>query len=290
MSAATKELITRRSGRRRRNSLLTHLLLLALAISWVFPMLWAATGSIDQKLHLFSRGSSLMIEGAPQWQNYVIAWKDAKFGQFFFNSVTIAFFSVTLTILITAMAGYALARYQFPGRKVIMVVVAITMFLPRGYTLIPIYDIMHVLGLLNTIWSIVIMQIAGNLIFCTFLFVGYFMSANKELEEAARIDGAGYNKAFFHVMFPTARPMIATVGLFSFIGSWNDFIIPLVFTLGAPDLRTVPVGMAAMVGGASGTNWPVLAAASVISLLPIVVVFVVAQRYIVDAFAGAVKG
>ena len=290
MSAATKELITRRSGRRRRNSLLTHLLLLALAISWVFPMLWAATGSIDQKLHLFSRGSSLMIEGAPQWQNYVIAWKDAKFGQFFFNSVTIAFFSVTLTILITAMAGYALARYQFPGRKVIMVLVAITMFLPRGYTLIPIYDIMHVLGLLNTIWSIVIMQIAGNLIFCTFLFVGYFMSANKELEEAARIDGAGYNKAFFHVMFPTARPMIATVGLFSFIGSWNDFIIPLVFTLGAPDLRTVPVGMAAMVGGASGTNWPVLAAASVISLLPIVVVFVVAQRYIVDAFAGAVKG
>ena len=290
MSAATKELVTRRSGRRRRNSLLTHLLLLALAISWVFPMLWAATGSIDQKLHLFSRGSSLMIEGAPQWQNYVIAWKDAKFGQFFFNSVTIAFFSVTLTILITAMAGYALARYQFPGRKVIMVVVAITMFLPRGYTLIPIYDIMHVLGLLNTIWSIVIMQIAGNLIFCTFLFVGYFMSANKELEEAARIDGAGYNKAFFYVMFPTARPMIATVGLFSFIGSWNDFIIPLVFTLGAPDLRTVPVGMAAMVGGASGTNWPVLAAASVISLLPIVVVFVVAQRYIVDAFAGAVKG
>lgn len=280
----------RRMGRRGRNGILTHLILLGLGLSWVYPVLWAASGSIDTKLGMFSKGASLAISGAPQWENYLVAWNDAKFGQFFFNSVTIAFFSVTLTILITSMAGYALARHQFPGRKVIMVVVAITMFLPRGYTLIPVYDIMNALGLLNQIWSIVIMQIAGNIIFCTFLFVGYFMSANKELEEAARVDGAGYNKTFFHVMFPTARPMIATVGLFSFIGSWNDFIIPLVFTLGAPELRTVPVGMASMVGGASGTNWPVLSAASIISLLPIVIVFVVAQRYIVDAFAGAVKG
>lgn len=280
----------RRLRRRGRNSLVSHLILLGLSISWVFPLLWAATGSLDTKMGMFSRGASLTISDVPQWRNYVTAWQDAAFGKYFFNSVTIAFFTVTLSVLITSMAGYALARYQFPGRKVIMVVVAITMFLPRGYTLIPIYDIMNFLGLLNTIWSIVIMQIAGNVIFCTFLFVGYFMSANKELEEAARIDGAGFNKTFFHVMFPTARPMIATVGLFSFIGSWNDFIIPLVFTLGAPELRTVPVGMASMVGGASGTNWPVLMAASVISLLPIVIVFIVAQRYIVDAFAGAVKG
>lgn len=278
------------SRRRRRSGIVSHLILIGLGLSWVYPLLWALSGSLDTKMGMFAGGPSLLLHATPQWQNYATAWGEAKFGQYFLNSVTIAFFVVILTVLFTSMAGYALARYHFPGRKVIMVAVAVTMFLPRGYTLIPIYDLVTGLGLLNTIWAIIVVQVSSTLIFSTFLFVGYFMSASKELEEAARIDGAGYNKTFFYVMFPTAKPMIATVGLFSFIGSWNDFIIPLVFTLGNPKLRTVPVGMASMVGGASGTDWPVLSAASVISLLPIVIVFIVAQRYIVDAFAGAVKG
>ena len=290
VAAAKPQSRTRRNNKRKAKSLGTHLLLLALGLTWVYPLLWALSGSFKTKMDMFGDGPSLLLNQAPQLGNYSIAWNEADFSQYFVNSVTIAFFSVVLTVLFTSMAGYALARYKFPGRKVIMVVVAITMFLPRGYTMIPIYDLVYQLYLSNTIWAIIVVQVSGGMIFSTFLFVGYFMSANKELEEAARVDGAGFHQTFFFVMFPTAKPMIATVALFSFIGSWNDFIIPLVFTLGAPELRTVPVGMASIVGGAAGTNWPVLCAASVISLLPIVLVFIFAQRFIVDAFAGAVKG
>ncbi|QDP95976.1 carbohydrate ABC transporter permease [Microlunatus elymi] len=280
-------------GRRSRKwvrHLPVHVVMAALGLVWVYPLLWALTSSFKTKMDMFGDGPSVLIRSMPQFQNYLDAWTQANFGRYFFNSVVITVLTVVFTVVFTAMAGYALARTHFPGRKVIMVVVAITMFLPRGYTLIPVFDLVYQLYLLNTIWAVVVVQVAGGMIFSTFLFMGYFMSANKELEEAARVDGAGFNRTFLYVMLPTARPMIATVGLFSFISSWNDFIIPLVFTLGRPDLRTIPVGVAALTGGSAGTDWPVLCAASVMALLPIVIVFVVAQRHIIDAFAGAVKG
>lgn len=283
--------VARRSRRYRRlRNLPVHIAMAVLGLVWVYPLLWALVSSFKTKMAMFGDGPSLLIRQAPQFGNYVEAWTGASFGQYFLNSVVITVLTVFFTVLFTAMAGYALARTQFPGRRVIMVVVAITMFLPRGYTLIPVFDLVYQLYLLNTIWAVVIVQVAGGMVFSTFLFMGYFMSANKELEEAARVDGAGFNRTFLYVMLPTARPMIATVGLFSFIGSWNDFIIPLVFTLGRPELRTIPVGVAALIGGSAGTNWPVLCAASVMALLPIVIVFVVAQKHIINAFAGAVKG
>ncbi|MFC0673218.1 carbohydrate ABC transporter permease [Brachybacterium hainanense] len=281
---------TPRRRRHRPRRILAHLLILTLGLSWMYPLIWAFTSAFKSKIGMFEDGPSILFSQPPVLGNFAQAWSGADFGQYFFNSVFIAFFSVLGTVLFTAMAGYALARTAFPGRRIIMVVVAVMLFLPRGYTLIPVYDLVYQLYLLNTLWAVIVVQVAGGMIFSTFLFMGFFMTANKEMEEAARVDGASFNQTFFRVMLPTARPMIATVGLFAFIGSWNDFIIPLVLTLGRPDLRTVPVGMASLIGGAEGTNWPVLCAASVISLLPIVIVFLVAQRHIVDAFAGAVKG
>jgi ABC-type glycerol-3-phosphate transport system permease component len=159
----------------------------------------------------------------------------------------------------------------------------------RSMTRVPVYDTVNRLGLLDTVWSVVLVQVAGAMVFNTFLFMGYFRTVAKEIEEAARVDGAGYHQTYLYVILPLARPMLATLGLFAFIQSWNDFMTPLVFTLGQPHLRTVSVGLYAFISQTS-TDWTALAAASVISLAPIMIVFIVAQRHIVAAIAGAVKG
>lgn len=273
-------------GRLRR--LLTHVILLVFGFAWVYPLLWAVAGSTRSNSEFLSGGAGLSF-GDQALANFSAAWNDANFSQYFLNTLTITAVTVVAVVLISAAAGYTLARTTFPGRRIVLVVIAVTFFLPSGYTMIPVYDLITRLGLLNSLFSVIIVQVGTGLIFSTFLFMGFFRTVPLELEEAAKIDGAGYNQTFFRVILPLAKPMIATIGLFTFISSWNDFLLPLIFTLGQPDLRTIPVGLYAFIGQSS-TNWTGLAAASIISLIPIVIVFVVAQKYIISAIAGAVKG
>jgi raffinose/stachyose/melibiose transport system permease protein len=268
--------------------LLVNAILLVGGFVWVYPFLWAVGSSLKSQAGFIDEGLSL-VPRELNWQNYVEAWTGASFSTYFLNSVVITASTVVATLLLTSMAGYALARSAFPGKRVFLAVTVITLFLPRGYTIIPVYDLITRLHLLDTLWSVVVVQVAGGMVFNTFLFMGYFMTIARELDEAARVDGAGFNRIYWYVMLPLARPMIATLGLFAFIGSWNDFFTPLVFTLGQPQLRTLPVGLYAFVSQTS-TNWTALSAGSIITLAPIVVVFVLAQRHVIDAVAGAVKG
>ena len=268
--------------------LLVNAILLVGGFVWVYPFLWAVGSSLKSQAGFIDEGLSL-VPRELNWQNYVEAWTGASFSTYFLNSVVITASTVVATLLLTSMAGYALARSAFPGKHVFLAVTVITLFLPRGYTIIPVYDLITRLHLLDTLWSVVVVQVAGGMVFNTFLFMGYFMTIARELDEAARVDGAGFNRIYWYVMLPLARPMIATLGLFAFIGSWNDFFTPLVFTLGQPQLRTLPVGLYAFVSQTS-TNWTALSAGSIITLAPIVVVFVLAQRHVIDAVAGAVKG
>lgn len=267
---------------------LTHLLLLGIGFFWLYPLLWALSGSLKSDDGFLDSGVGL-IPHQLNWSNYADAWKGASFGTYFLNSVIITALTVALTLLFASMAGYALARTEFPGRRVLLIVILVTFFLPRGYTIVPVYDVVNRVGLLNTLWSVIVVQVAGGMVFSTFLFMGYFRTVAKEIEEAARVDGAGFHQTYFYVILPLARPMLATLGLFTFISSWNDFMTPLVFTLGEPHLRTLAVGLYAFISQTS-TDWTALCAGSVISLAPIILVFVFAQRHIVAAIAGAVKG
>src|SRR5579875_651395 len=269
-------------------SLLLHVILLVGGFFWIYPFLWALAGSFRTETGFFNEGIGII----PQeflWQNYVQAWTEASFGQYFFNTVFITVLTVAFTLVFTSMAGFVLARTRFPGKATLVVLIALTLFLPHGYTIVPVFDLIQRLGLLDTLWSVIVVETAGNMIFNTFLFMGYFSTMDRELEDAARVDGASFHQLFWQVMFPLARPMLATLGLFTFITSWNNFLIPLVFTLGNSDLRTLPVGLYAFIAQTS-TNWVLLCAASMISLVPTILVFVFAQRHVVNAFAGAVKG
>ncbi|WP_432825073.1 carbohydrate ABC transporter permease [Dactylosporangium sp. CA-092794] len=276
--------------RRRRPSLamiMTHAVLLVCGLAWMYPFLWTLGSSLKDTDEFFGRGLN-PLPSQLLWSNYQQAWAEASFGTYFVNTLLITLGTCAATLVVTAMAGYVLARAPFPGRSLCLFLISATLFLPHGYTIIPIFDLMDRLGLLNSLFSIIIVQAAGGVVFGTFLFMGYFQTIDKELEDAARVDGAGFHQTFWRIMLPLSGPMLATVGLFTAISAWNSYFIPLVFTLARPEQRTLSVGMYAFIGENS-TQWTLLCAGSVITLVPIIVLFVLLQRFFVNGLAGAIK-
>ena len=267
--------------------MMTHLVLLVSGVAWMYPFLWTLGSSVKDTDEFFGRGLN-PLPSKLLWSNYQQAWEQASFGTYFVNTLLITVTTCAATLLVTAMAGYVLARTRFPGRGVCLFLISATLFLPHGYTIIPVFDLMERLGLLNNLASIVIVQSASGVVFGTFLFMGFFQTIDRELEDAARVDGAGFQQTFWRIMLPLSGPMLATVGLFTAINAWNSYFVPLVFTLARPEQRTLSVGMYAFIGENS-TEWTLLCAGSVITLLPIVTLFLLLQRFFVNGLAGAVK-
>jgi raffinose/stachyose/melibiose transport system permease protein len=267
--------------------LLLHLALLAIGLAYIFPFIWMAGSALKTNSEFFSAGIN-PFPAAPQWNNFLIAWNEASFSRYMFNTVFTTVVTTLLVIWFTSMAGYALGKLHMPGKKYLLVAIGVLFFLPAGYTIIPVIEIVRTLGLMNTYWAVIITATAGGMLFNTFLFTGYMRTIPNELEEAAVIDGATLWQRYLFIILPLARPMVATVGLFTFMSNWNSFFGPLVFTLGAPELRTLAVGMFAFVG-ATSRDWPLLCMGATISIVPIVAVYIFLQRYFIEAFAGAVK-
>jgi raffinose/stachyose/melibiose transport system permease protein len=267
---------------------LTHLLLIVVGVTWIYPFIWMIAASFKTNGEYISGGLSLLPKTF-QLENYVRAWKTANFSTYFFNTAIITVSVAIIVVVLCALTGYALGRYEFPGRKVIFVLVAATLFLPKGYTIIPIYTLVNSMGLNNSLAGVVLAEAGGAHVLFILLFAAYFRGLPKELEEAGQIDGAGFLRTFFQVMLPLAKPTIATTGILQFMYTWNSFLIPLVFTLSKPELRTLGVGMFQFVGEHS-VDWTGAAAAASISLIPIILIFVFFQRYFVEGIAGAVKG
>ncbi|HTF12062.1 MAG TPA: carbohydrate ABC transporter permease [Asanoa sp.] len=267
---------------------MTHVALLVSGLAWMYPFLWTLGSSLKDTDEFFGRGLNPLPEQL-LWSNYQQAWEQASFGTYFLNTLLITIGTCVGTLLVTAMAGYVLARAPFPGRGIFLFLISATLFLPHGYTIIPIFDLMEKLGLLNSLFSIIIVQAAGGVVFGTFLFMGYFQTIDSELEDAAKVDGASFHQTFWRIMLPLSGPMLATVGLFTAISAWNSYFIPLVFTLARPEQRTLSVGMYAFIGENS-TQWTLLCAGSIITLVPIIALFVMLQRFFVNGLAGAIKG
>lgn len=276
-------------GRARRSPLmwLVTLLLLSFAAVWVYPFVWVLSASVKDQLEVFTAGLRLLPE-AFVWENYSRAWVDANFGTYMLNTILVTAFTVAIVVIRCAMAGYVLARYSFLGRKFVVGVLVGTLFVPAGYTIIPVVEITQRLGLLNSLTGVVVALAGGGHVAAVLLYMGYFRGIPRELEEAAVIDGAGFTTVFFRVMLPLAGPVTATVVVLTFLATWNAFLLPLVFTFSRPDLRTLAVGMQAFVGENS-VDWPGMAAAATLSLVPIVVLFLFLQRYFFEGIAGAVK-
>lgn len=265
-----------------------HAILIVGGIIWIYPFVWMIFASLKTNKEYINSGIKLLPE-VPQWENYVRVWKAGHFSAYFINSVIITCTTVLIVIVLSALTGYALGRVKFPGRKVFVVAITATMFVPNGYTIIPIYQIIKHLGLLNTMPGVILAESAGAHVLFILLFMSYFHNLPEELPAAAEIDGCGFFQTFSKVMLPLAKPIIATVAIMQFIWTWNSFFVPLIFTLNKPELRTLAVGIYSL-NGENTFDWSGTTVGASISLIPVMFVFLLFQRYFIEGISGSVKG
>ncbi|MFD0960592.1 carbohydrate ABC transporter permease [Paenibacillus chungangensis] len=268
--------------------LATHLLLAIIGLIWIYPFIWMLSSSLKTQSEFVSGGLKLLPE-IPQWHNYERAWQVAHFDLYFMNTVIFTVSVVIIVVIVSSLMGYSLGRVDFPGRKLLMGLFVVTMFIPKGYTIIPVYLLIKWIGLLNTMPGLILVESSGSHVIFILLFSAFFAVIPKELEECAEIDGCGFVQTFFKVILPLSMPIIATVAIVQFIYSWNSFFVPLVFTLGASELKTLAVGMYNFSSDLD-IDYTGMAAGASIALIPIVTVFIFFQRYFIEGISGSVKG
>jgi multiple sugar transport system permease protein len=263
---------------------------LGAASKWIFvviglvlalvPFIWMLSTSFRTEKNLFSNPASLF---PTEWtlHGYQGVWEQLPFLLLVFNTIVFAGVTTLLTLLFDSMCAYALARLDFPGRNIAFWLVLVTLMVPFQVTLIPVFIELFHLDWLNTYQGLIIPRATSA--FGIFLFRQFFISIPRDLDEAARIDGAGHFRIYWQIILPLAKPAIATVAVLNFTALWNDLLWPLVVT-STTEMRTLPAGLA-LFGGQHVTDHAVLMAGAVISLLPIAIAFFLAQRYFVAGVA-----
>lgn len=274
----------RRPGRVRR--LITYIVLTPVSLIWIYPFIWMISSSVKPNSKIFADLG--LVPTKFFWSNYADAWVNAHIGRFFINSVIVSVGGVVVVVFATSTMGYILGRYSFPGKPFVIAILGALAILPQGYTIIPVFDLITKLHLDGTLFGIILAESGSAHIIQLLLYAGYFRQLPDALEESAKMDGAGFFRIYFTIFLPLAAPATATVIILQFIASWNDFLLPLVLTLSQPDLQTLAVGIYSF-QGQNLTNYAQMSAASTVSLVPVIVVFLFFQRYFVEGLAGAVK-
>jgi putative chitobiose transport system permease protein len=265
----------------------TYLLLVTIALAMLLPLIWLISTAFKSPTEDIFQFPPQLIPQQPTFQNFVKVWQTNPFGQYLFNSALVAVLTVGLNLLFCALAAYPLARLQFRGREMIFTLIVSTILIPFQIVMIPLYILAVQLGLRNTYLGIIFPAIASA--FGIFLLRQAFQGVPKELEEAARMDGCSELGIWWFVMLPAIRPALMTLAIFVFIGAWSDFLWPLIL-LDRPEYYTLPLGVAKL-AGAFSLDWRLIAAGSVISIVPILLLFGLMQRYIVPTETGSgVKG
>jgi multiple sugar transport system permease protein len=272
----------------------SHLILLLGAVVVLLPFVWMLSTSVKPADQLFTAPPTWLPRPI-QWDNYLKAMGAGNFGRYALNSLVLGVANLVTNVLLSALAGYAFARLQFPGRGVLFVLVLATLMVPYQVTIIPLFVIVrHIplfggndllgqggIGWINSYWGLIVPGAVGA--FGIFLMRQFFQTLPGELEDAARIDGAGELRIFWQIMLPLAMPGVATLAIFSFQAGWNAFLWPLLITT-TDDMRTIQLGLTVFVQQYS-TQWDQLMAATVVATLPVIVVFGLGQRLLLRSVA-----
>lgn len=268
-----------------------YILLGILAAVTAFPILYIVLSSFKSTADILTSRSFFPDEFIVD--NYVRAWRKSHFQTYMWNSVFMCSIIVVGTILSATSSGYVFSRGRFPGKRTLLGVITASMFISVGSLyLFPQLQVAKVLGLNTSLWGVIVIYIFGVNVTNLYLSKGFIDSIPRELDEAARIDGCGFFKLFALVIFPLTKPLIATVGLLAFLNSWNDYLLPLVFTLGNPSKQPLVVGIISMKSGGEGvTSWDLMMAGTTMAVIPMLVVFILLNKYFVEGLtSGAVKG
>ncbi len=264
-------------------SMLLSIALWIVAFLYLFPLLWFVLSSFKPGSELFSYPLTIFPKN-PTLENFKNAWTSLDFIKYFGNTLKSTIITTVLTVVASATCGYAFAKYDLKWLRFFFICIVATTMLPTEVIMNPVFTVIKKLGLYDTLAGIIIPSI--NTATGIFMFRQFFISVPNDLIESARIDGASDGKIFLKVMLPIAKPIIMTLSIFSFQWRWNDYIWPLI-VLNDPKKYTIQVALRSIIG-AENVNWSLLIAASVISILPLLLVFLVFQRYIMDS--GATSG
>ena len=250
------------------------------AFSMVFPFLWMVLTSFMEINQIFSDKISLI----PQpfiIDNYIHVFTKIPLTGYFINSLFVATLTTAGQIVISAMAAYGFSRMKFPFRDSLFFIILATMMIPPQVNIIPLFFMMSKLHWIDTYQALIIPGLFGG--FGVFLLRQWFKSMPYELEESAKIDGCGYMRTFFQIILPLAMPAVATLGIFTFINTWNSFMWPLIVT-SSDAMRTLPVGIAAFKGNfVEETQWGQLMTCAVISVIPVIAVFLAGQKFLIKS-------
>jgi multiple sugar transport system permease protein len=270
-----------RARPRLRRPSLRHLLLLPVALVMLVPLAWIFVTSIetpDEARHF----PPVLIPSGIHWQNYPDAWNSAPFGHFFVNTAIVTGASVLGNLVFCSLAGYALARFRFFGRGILFTLMLATLMVPFQVVMVPTFLIVRHLGLIDTLGALILPNLVSP--FGIFLLRQFFRTVPIELEEAARIDGCSRLGVLLRIVLPLSGPALATLAVITFLWTWNDFLWPLI-VIQSPDNNTIQLGLANF-QGSHQTQWTLLMAGNVMSLLPMLLVFVVAQKWFVQSVAA----
>lgn len=271
--------------RERLTSALVTLGLFVLALPMLFPLYWMVSSSLKSEGEIF-KFPPVMFPANLRFDNFEQVFTIQPFAIQYFNSVYIATLNVLGTLIVASLAGYAFARIPFRGRSWLFVLLLSALLMPIEVLIIPLYVLMAELGWLGTHIPLIVEPIFGiPSIVGTFLMRQYFLSLPGELEDAARMDGLGRFGIFWRIAMPLAKPALASVAILTFLASWNSFLEPLVFVAGDPELMTIPIALTGFRDFTGEPYWAITMAAATLSVLPMLIVFLFAQRYFVQGIA-----
>ncbi|MDR0849778.1 MAG: carbohydrate ABC transporter permease [Propionibacteriaceae bacterium] len=270
--------------RRRLFSVLKHALMILVVITALYPIIWMMVSSLRPDGSIFSNPSP--IPTTFHWQNYVYGWRalGAPFSRYLINSLIVVVAAIVGNLITCTMAAYAFARLKFKFQKPAFAFMLLTIMIPIHVVIVPQYIIWAQAGLVNTFWPLVIPKFLATDAFFIFLMVQFIRGLPKELDEAARIDGAGHGRIFLQILLPLMTPALATVTIFTFIWTWNDFFVQMIF-LTDPKLYTVPIALRSFIDAQSSSSYGAMFAMSTISVLPLLLIFAFGQKYLIQGIA-----
>ncbi|MCC3761507.1 carbohydrate ABC transporter permease [Glycomyces sp. TRM65418] len=265
-------------------SILKHAVLILCALVMLYPVLWMVVSSLRPNDVIF-RDPSLLLNDL-ETGNYAEGWNAFAdpFSVYLVNSSIVVLGAIIGNLISCSMAAYAFARLEFSGKRWWFAIMLLTIMLPIHVIIVPQYVLFSQLGWVNTFLPLIVPKLLATDAFFVFLMVQFIRGIPIELDEAARIDGAGHPRIFAQVILPLMVPALATTAIFTFIWTWNDFFSQLIY-LTDPDLYTVPLALRAFVDAQAGTNWGAALAMSVVSLVPIFLVFLFGQRFLLRGIA-----
>lgn len=262
-----------------------YLAMLLVTVLVFLPIYWLLTASVTPTTDIFQ------FQWFPtefEWGNYAAGWASAPFGRFYVNTIVVAVVGTVLEIAVALLSAYAFAYLRFPRRNLVFLVFLGAMMVPGTVVLMPNYLTIAALGWVNTYMGLIIPGVGS--VFAMFLLRQHMLTLPNEVTDAAKVDGAGHLRTLFSVVIPMSRPMVVTVAVVALVTKWNDFVWPLVST-STNSMRTLPVGLMMIKDTEGFTNWGAVMSAAVFVIIPVLIVYFIAQRQIISGLThGATKG